>query len=105
MKRKQLRAELSLSTGLKAEYDPSSPEHDASLGSGDQSLDLSGFPKESQCDWQDLADLGEPSGHAMSTGVKLEEEANGYRVRIHVFVCALLICELNKGNMMHNKNS
>lgn len=83
MKRKQLRAELSLSTGLKAEYDPSSPEHDASLGSGDQSLDLSGFPKESQCDWQDLADLGEPSGHAMSTGVKLEEEANGYRVRIH----------------------
>ncbi|XP_029629574.1 myb/SANT-like DNA-binding domain-containing protein 4 [Salmo trutta] len=80
MKRKQLRAELSLSTGLKAEYDPSSPEHDASLGSGDQSLDLSGFPKESQCDWQDLADLGEPSGHAMSTGVKLEEEANGYRL-------------------------
>nr|XP_023838766.1 myb/SANT-like DNA-binding domain-containing protein 4 isoform X2 [Salvelinus alpinus] len=80
MKRKQLRAELSLSTGLKAEYDPSSPEHDASLGSGDQSLDLSGFPKESQCDWQDLADLGEPSGHSMSTGVKLEEEANGYRL-------------------------
>ncbi|XP_035635773.1 myb/SANT-like DNA-binding domain-containing protein 4 [Oncorhynchus keta] len=80
MKRKQLRAELSLSTGLKAEYDPSSPEHDASLGSGDQSLDLSGFPKESQCDWQDLADLGEPSGHSMSTEVKLEEEANGYRL-------------------------
>ncbi|XP_014018911.1 myb/SANT-like DNA-binding domain-containing protein 4 isoform X2 [Salmo salar] len=80
MKRKQLRAELSLSTGLKAEYDPSSPEHNASLGSRDQSLDLSSFPKESQCDWQDLADLGEPSGHAMSTGVKMEEEANGYRL-------------------------
>ncbi|KAK6296178.1 hypothetical protein J4Q44_G00338910 [Coregonus suidteri] len=83
MKRNQLRAERSLSTGLKAEYDPSSPEHDASLGSGDQSLDLSGFPKESQCDWQDLADLGEPSGHSMSTGVKMEEEeeeANGYRL-------------------------
>uniref|UniRef100_A0A4W5R9H2 Myb/SANT-like DNA-binding domain-containing protein 4 n=1 Tax=Hucho hucho TaxID=62062 RepID=A0A4W5R9H2_9TELE len=78
MKRKQLRAELSLSR--KAEYDPSSPEHNASLGSGDQSLDLSSFPKESQCDWQDLADLGEPSGHAMSTGVKMEEEANGYRL-------------------------
>ncbi|XP_038840402.1 myb/SANT-like DNA-binding domain-containing protein 4 [Salvelinus namaycush] len=80
MKRKQLRAELSLSTGLKAEYDPSSPEHNASLGSRDQSLDLSSFPKESQCDWQDLADLGEPSGHAMSTGIKMEEEANGYRL-------------------------
>ncbi|XP_035623086.1 myb/SANT-like DNA-binding domain-containing protein 4 [Oncorhynchus keta] len=80
MKRKQLRAELSLSTGLKAEYDPSSPEHNASLGSRDQSLDLSSFPKESQCDWQDLADLGEPSGHAMSTGIKMEEEVNGYRL-------------------------
>ncbi|CAB1348190.1 unnamed protein product, partial [Coregonus sp. 'balchen'] len=70
MKRKQLRAELSLPTGLKAEYDPSSPEHNASLGSRDQSLDLSSFPKESQCDWQDLADLGEPSGHVMSTGLE-----------------------------------
>ncbi|XP_024264329.1 myb/SANT-like DNA-binding domain-containing protein 4 [Oncorhynchus tshawytscha] len=80
MKRKQLRAELSLSTGLKAEYDPSSPEHNASLGSRDQSLDLSSFPKESQCDWQDLADLGEPSGHAMSTGIKMEEDVNGYRL-------------------------
>ncbi|XP_041727473.1 myb/SANT-like DNA-binding domain-containing protein 4 [Coregonus clupeaformis] len=80
MKRKQLRAELSLPTGLKAEYDPSSPEHNASLGSRDQSLDLSSFPKESQCDWQDLADLGEPSGHVMSTGVKMEEEASGYRL-------------------------
>ncbi|KAJ7995293.1 hypothetical protein DPEC_G00243030 [Dallia pectoralis] len=80
MKRKQLRAELSLSTGLKAEYEPSSPEHDASLGSGDQSLDLTGFPKESQCDWQDLADLGEPSGHAIATGVKMEDETNGYRL-------------------------
>ncbi|XP_064841355.1 myb/SANT-like DNA-binding domain-containing protein 4 [Oncorhynchus masou masou] len=80
MKRKQLHAELSLSTGLKAEYDPSSPEHNVSLGSRDQSLDLSSFPKESQCDWQDLADLGEPSGHAMSTGIKMEEEVNGYRL-------------------------
>ncbi|CDQ90547.1 unnamed protein product, partial [Oncorhynchus mykiss] len=80
MKRKQLHAELSLSTGLKAEYDPSSPEHNASLGSKDQSLDLSSFPKESQCDWQDLADLGEPRRHAMSTGIKMEEEVNGYRL-------------------------
>ncbi|XP_070987876.1 myb/SANT-like DNA-binding domain-containing protein 4 [Oncorhynchus clarkii lewisi] len=80
MKRKQLHAELSLSTGLKAEYDPSSPEHNASLGSRDQSLDLSSFPKESQCDWQDLVDLGEPRRHAMSTGIKMEEEVNGYRL-------------------------
>ncbi|KAL0973440.1 hypothetical protein UPYG_G00203650 [Umbra pygmaea] len=80
MKRKQLRAELSLSSGLKAEYEPSSPEPDASLGSGDQSLDLSGFSKESHCDWQDLADLGEPSGHTIAAGVKMEEEANGYRL-------------------------
>ncbi|XP_067102740.1 myb/SANT-like DNA-binding domain-containing protein 4 [Osmerus mordax] len=78
MKRKQLRAELLLSSGLKGEYEPSSPEQEASLGSGDQALDLCGFPKEGPCDWQDLADLGEPSGSMTSAGVKMEDEANGY---------------------------
>lgn len=78
MKRKQLRAELSLSSGLKGEYEPSSPEHEASLGSGDQAVDLCGFPKEGSCDWQDLADLGEPSGSMSTVGVKMEDEANGY---------------------------
>uniref|UniRef100_A0A8C9QXU5 Myb/SANT-like DNA-binding domain-containing protein 4 n=1 Tax=Scleropages formosus TaxID=113540 RepID=A0A8C9QXU5_SCLFO len=57
MKRKQIRAELS---GLKNEYNSSSPDNENSL-SGDQSADLSGFPKDSTCDWQDLSDLGEPS--------------------------------------------
>ncbi|KAG5837089.1 hypothetical protein ANANG_G00235560 [Anguilla anguilla] len=76
MKRKQIRAELS---GLKNEYNPSSPDNDNSL-SGDQSLDLSGFPKDSACDWQDLSDLGEPSSHT-SSGIKMEdEEANSYRL-------------------------
>ncbi|XP_036392737.1 myb/SANT-like DNA-binding domain-containing protein 4 [Megalops cyprinoides] len=76
MKRKQIRAELS---GLKNEYDPSSPDNENSL-SGDQSVDLSGFPKDSACDWQDLSDLGEPSSHT-SSGIKMEdEEANSYRL-------------------------
>uniref|UniRef100_A0A8C9YJJ0 Myb/SANT-like DNA-binding domain-containing protein 4 n=1 Tax=Sander lucioperca TaxID=283035 RepID=A0A8C9YJJ0_SANLU len=70
MKRKQLRAELSLSSSssssvaLKTEYDQSSPEHEtASLGSGcDQLLDLSGLSKDCHCDWPELVALGEPSG-------------------------------------------
>ncbi|XP_030633240.1 myb/SANT-like DNA-binding domain-containing protein 4 isoform X2 [Chanos chanos] len=74
MKRKQLRAESA--SGLKSEYEPSSPDNEASLSGGDQSLDLSGFSKDSACDWQDLADLGEASGHPH--GVKMEEdEAKG----------------------------
>lgn len=77
MKRKQIRAELS---GLKNEYDHSSPDNDNSL-SGDQSVDLSGFPKDSTCDWHDLPDLGEPSSHP-SSSIKLEdEEGSTYRVR------------------------
>ncbi|CAL8350762.1 unnamed protein product [Lota lota] len=75
MKRKQLRAELSVclssasSLALKEEDERSSPEHDAAmLGSAcDQLLDLSGFPKDHHCNWQDLVALGEPSGHAMMT--------------------------------------
>uniref|UniRef100_A0A672Z422 Myb/SANT-like DNA-binding domain-containing protein 4 n=1 Tax=Sphaeramia orbicularis TaxID=375764 RepID=A0A672Z422_9TELE len=64
MKRKQIQAELALSSSssslaLKAEYDPSSPEHEAaSLVSGcDQLLDLSGFPKDCHCDWPELVAL------------------------------------------------
>uniref|UniRef100_A0A8C9YKH1 Myb/SANT-like DNA-binding domain-containing protein 4 n=1 Tax=Sander lucioperca TaxID=283035 RepID=A0A8C9YKH1_SANLU len=64
MKRKQLRAELSLSSSssssvaLKTEYDQSSPEHEtASLGSGcDQLLDLSGLSKDCHCDWPEEID-------------------------------------------------
>uniref|UniRef100_A0A3P8WW87 Myb/SANT-like DNA-binding domain-containing protein 4 n=1 Tax=Cynoglossus semilaevis TaxID=244447 RepID=A0A3P8WW87_CYNSE len=67
MKRKQLQAELSLSSSsssslvLKTEYDDSSPVHEAvPLGSGwDQLQDLSGFPKDSQCDWPELMPLSE----------------------------------------------
>ena len=90
MKRKQLRAELAVclssasSLALKEEGEPSSPEHDAAmLGSAcDQLLDLSGFPKDHHCNWQELVALGEPSGHAMMTasGVKIEEDASEYRV-------------------------
>ncbi|XP_071782000.2 uncharacterized protein msantd4 [Centroberyx gerrardi] len=90
MKRKQLQAELSLSSSsssslvLKAEYDPSSPEHEAaSLGSGcDQLLDLSGFPKDCHCEWPELVALGEPSGPAMMAppGVKMEEDVTEYRL-------------------------
>ncbi|XP_030007192.1 myb/SANT-like DNA-binding domain-containing protein 4, partial [Sphaeramia orbicularis] len=89
MKRKQIQAELALSSSssslaLKAEYDPSSPEHEAaSLVSGcDQLLDLSGFPKDCHCDWPELVALGEPSGQAMMAplGVKMEEDATGYRL-------------------------
>uniref|UniRef100_A0A672LPM3 Myb/SANT-like DNA-binding domain-containing protein 4 n=1 Tax=Sinocyclocheilus grahami TaxID=75366 RepID=A0A672LPM3_SINGR len=69
MKRKQLQAELE--SGLKQEFEASSPDNDASLGGGDQSLDLSGFSKDSSCDWQDLTDLGEPSTH--TSGVKTED--------------------------------
>ncbi|XP_030633239.1 myb/SANT-like DNA-binding domain-containing protein 4 isoform X1 [Chanos chanos] len=81
MKRKQLRAESA--SGLKSEYEPSSPDNEASLSGGDQSLDLSGFSKDSACDWQDLADLGEASGHPH--GVKMEEdEASRYRLEAEV---------------------
>ncbi|XP_057206618.1 myb/SANT-like DNA-binding domain-containing protein 4 [Triplophysa rosa] len=77
MKRKQLQAELA--SGLKAEFEPSSPDNEASLGGCDQSLDLSGFSKDSGCDWQDLTDLGEPSTNA--SGVKMEDdEASSYRL-------------------------
>ncbi|KAF3847824.1 hypothetical protein F7725_020852 [Dissostichus mawsoni] len=70
MKRKQIRAELSLSSSssssmaLKTEYDQSSPEHEAaSLGSGcDQLLDLSSLSKDCHCDWPELVALSEPSG-------------------------------------------
>ncbi|CAL8361586.1 unnamed protein product [Merluccius merluccius] len=93
MKRKQLRAQLSAclssasSLALKEEYEPPSPghEHDAAmLGSAcDQLLDLSGFPKDHHCNWQELVALGEPSGHAMmmmtASGVKTEEDASEYR--------------------------
>ncbi|XP_041656634.1 myb/SANT-like DNA-binding domain-containing protein 4 [Cheilinus undulatus] len=87
MKRKQLQAELSLSSSsvaLKTEYDQSSPEHEvASLGSGcDQLLDLSGLPKDCHCDWPDLEALSEPSGQAMMAplGVKMEEDVCEYRL-------------------------
>lgn len=91
IKRKQLRAELSLSSSssssvaLKTEYDQSSPEHEAaSLGSGcDQLLDLSGLSKDCHCDWPELAALGEPSGQNMMAplGVKMEDDVSEYRVR------------------------
>ncbi|XP_028818031.1 myb/SANT-like DNA-binding domain-containing protein 4 [Denticeps clupeoides] len=78
MKRKQICAELT--SGLKGEYEPSSPDNDASLSGGDQSLDVGGFSKDSACDWQDLSDLGEPSSHTLS-GVKMEDkDTNGYRL-------------------------
>ncbi|XP_059188129.1 myb/SANT-like DNA-binding domain-containing protein 4, partial [Centropristis striata] len=90
MKRKQLRAELSLSSSssssvaLKTEYDQSSPEHEAaSLGSGcDQLLDLSGLSKDCHCDWPELAALGEPSGQGMMPplGVKMEDDVSEYRL-------------------------
>ncbi|RXN24260.1 myb SANT-like DNA-binding domain-containing 4 [Labeo rohita] len=81
MKRKQLQAELA--SGLKQEFESSSPDNDASLGGGDQSLDLSGFSKDSSCDWQDLTDLGEPSTH--TPGVKMEDdEASSYRLEAEV---------------------
>ncbi|KAM7399377.1 hypothetical protein PAMP_018652 [Pampus punctatissimus] len=90
MKRKQLQAELFLSSSsssslaLKTEYDPSSPEHEAaSLGSGcDQLLDLSGFPKDCHCDWPELAALGESSEQAMMgpPDVKMEDDVSEYRL-------------------------
>ncbi|KAM7413206.1 hypothetical protein PAMA_020536 [Pampus argenteus] len=91
MKRKQLQAELFLSSSssssslaLKTEYDPSSPEHEtAFLGSGcDQLIDLSGFPKDCHCDWPELAALGEPSEQAMMgpPDVKMEDEVSEYRL-------------------------
>ena len=89
MKRKQLRAELAVclsssSLALKEEGERSSPEHDALLGSAcDQLLDLSGFPKDHHCNWQELVALGEPSGHALmsTSGVKIEEDTSEYRVQ------------------------
>ncbi|XP_026110743.1 myb/SANT-like DNA-binding domain-containing protein 4 [Carassius auratus] len=81
MKRKQLQAELA--SGLKQEFEPSSPDNDVSLGGCDQSLDLSGFSKDSSCDWQDLTDLGEPSTH--TSGVKTEDdEASSYRLEAEI---------------------
>lgn len=90
MKRKQLQAELSLSSSsssslvLKTEYDDSSPVHEAvPLGSGwDQLQDLSGFPKDSQCDWPELMPLSEPNGHALITpaDMKMENDVTEYRV-------------------------
>ncbi|XP_034404839.1 myb/SANT-like DNA-binding domain-containing protein 4 [Cyclopterus lumpus] len=89
VKRKQLRAELSLSSSsssvaLKTEYDHSSPEHEAvSLGSGcDQLLDLSSLSKDCHCDWPELASLGEPNGQAMMAplGVKMEDDVSEYRL-------------------------
>ncbi|KAI9526302.1 hypothetical protein NQZ68_040553 [Dissostichus eleginoides] len=87
MKRKQIRAELSLSSSssssmaLKTEYDQSSPEHEAaSLGSGcDQLLDLSSLSKDCHCDWPELVALSEPSGQSMM-GVKMEEDVTEYRL-------------------------
>ncbi|TRY81523.1 hypothetical protein DNTS_005811 [Danionella cerebrum] len=77
MKRKQLQSELA--SGMKQEFEASSPDNEASLSGGDQSLDLTGFPKDSNCDWHDLTDLGEPSGH--TSGVKMEDdEACSYRL-------------------------
>ncbi|KAG7278684.1 hypothetical protein CRUP_014039 [Coryphaenoides rupestris] len=73
------------------EYEPpSSPEHDhaaaaaaAMLGSAcDQLLDLSGFPKDHSCNWQELVALSDPAGHALMmgvAGVKVEEDASEYR--------------------------
>lgn len=90
MKRKQLQAEISLSSSsssvaMKTEYDQSSPEHEAaSVGSEyEQLLDLSGFPKDCQCDWPELTVLGEPSGQALMAqpGVKMEDDVSEYRVR------------------------
>ncbi|KAF0030534.1 hypothetical protein F2P81_017265 [Scophthalmus maximus] len=89
MKRKQLQAELSLSSStsslaLKTEYDQSSPEHEvASLGAGcDQLLDLSGFPKDCHCDWPELVGLSEPSGHATMAqpDMKMEDDVSEYRL-------------------------
>ncbi|XP_024911028.1 myb/SANT-like DNA-binding domain-containing protein 4 [Cynoglossus semilaevis] len=90
MKRKQLQAELSLSSSsssslvLKTEYDDSSPVHEAvPLGSGwDQLQDLSGFPKDSQCDWPELMPLSEPNGHALITpaDMKMENDVTEYRL-------------------------
>ncbi|XP_039987183.1 myb/SANT-like DNA-binding domain-containing protein 4, partial [Xiphias gladius] len=90
MKRKQLQAELSLSSSsalsfaLKTEYNQSSPEHDAaSLGSGcDQLLDLSGLPKDCHCDWPELVALSEPSGQATMAppGTKMEYDVSEYRL-------------------------
>ncbi|XP_047195613.1 myb/SANT-like DNA-binding domain-containing protein 4 [Hippoglossus stenolepis] len=90
MKRKQLQAELCLSSSsssslaLKTEYDQSSPEHEAaSLGSGcDQLLDLSGFPKDCHCDWPELVGLSEPSGQAMMAppDMKMEDDVSEYRL-------------------------
>ncbi|XP_051782853.1 myb/SANT-like DNA-binding domain-containing protein 4 [Erpetoichthys calabaricus] len=75
MKRKQMRADLS---DIKNEFNPSSPDIENSL-SGDQSMDLNGFPKDSSCDWQDLAEFGEPSS-LPSSGIKVEEEPHNYRL-------------------------
>ncbi|MBN3313898.1 MSD4 protein, partial [Atractosteus spatula] len=76
MKRKQIRAELA---DIKNEFNPSSPDVENSL-SGDQGVDLGGFPKDSSCDWQDLSDLGEPSSHP-SSGIKMEDDdPSNYRL-------------------------
>ncbi|KAM4565916.1 uncharacterized protein msantd4, partial [Odontesthes bonariensis] len=89
-KKKQLKAELSLSSSssslaMKTEDNQSSPEHEAaSLGSGcDQLLDLSSFPKDCQCDWPELAALGEPSAGQSTMAhqsVKMEDDISEYRL-------------------------
>ncbi|XP_041851563.1 myb/SANT-like DNA-binding domain-containing protein 4 isoform X2 [Melanotaenia boesemani] len=88
-KKKQIKAELALSSSsssmaMKMEYDQSSPEHEAaSLESGcDQLLDLSGFPKDCQCDWPELAALSEPSSHSAMAhqSVKMEDDISEYRM-------------------------
>uniref|UniRef100_A0A8D3BAC4 Myb/SANT-like DNA-binding domain-containing protein 4 n=1 Tax=Scophthalmus maximus TaxID=52904 RepID=A0A8D3BAC4_SCOMX len=56
MKRKQLQAELSLSSSTSSLV--------ASLGAGcDQLLDLSGFPKDCHCDWPELGHVGDAYSH------------------------------------------
>lgn len=94
MKRKQLRAELFLSSSssssyvaMKTENDQSSPEHEAtSLGSEcEQLLDLSGLPKDCHCEWPELAVLGEPSEQTMMA-LKMEADVGEYRVRYPLFL-------------------
>uniref|UniRef100_A0A673MCU3 Myb/SANT-like DNA-binding domain-containing protein 4 n=1 Tax=Sinocyclocheilus rhinocerous TaxID=307959 RepID=A0A673MCU3_9TELE len=91
MKRKQLQAELA--SGLKQEFEASSPDNDTSLGGGDQSLDLSGFSKDSSCDWQDLTDLGEPSTH--TSGVKTEDD----EASTQLFSTLIIIRNVSRGRV------
>ncbi|KAG5843724.1 hypothetical protein ANANG_G00153960 [Anguilla anguilla] len=67
MKRKQVRAELS---DLKDENDLSFSGENV-LSRGDPPPDLSGFPKDLDCDWQNLSDVEKSSCH-LSSGAKGE---------------------------------